>query len=79
MYMCSFGCTCIPVYEGHRPMRKIHVEWLKKKLHTCILPCNTTLVWHVDKMSTKYTHIIMDTFMYYVEPGAQEQRDVPTG
>ena len=21
----------------------------------------------------------MDTFMYYVEPGAQEQRDVPTG
>jgi len=25
--------------------------------------CNTTLVWHVDKISTKYTHIIMDTFI----------------
>ena len=23
----------------------------------------TTLVWHVDKISTKYTHIIMDTFI----------------
>ena len=36
---------------------------LKKKLHTCIIPCNTTLVWHIDKISTKYTHIIMDTFI----------------
>ena len=29
---------------------------LKKKLHTCMIPCNTTLVRHVDKISTKYTH-----------------------
>ena len=29
---------------------------LKKKLHTYIKPCNTTLVRHVDKISTKYTH-----------------------
>ena len=36
---------------------------LKKKLHTCIIPCNTTLVWHIDKISTKNTHIIMDTFI----------------
>ena len=55
--------------KGHRPMRKIHVEIslytlsLKKKLHTCIIPCNTTLVWHIDKISTKYTNIIMDTFI----------------
>ena len=38
---------------------------IEKKLHTCIIPCNTTLVWHVDKISTKYTHIIMDTFRIY--------------
>jgi len=25
-------------------------------LHTFIIPCNTTLVRHVDKVSTKYTH-----------------------
>jgi len=36
---------------------------LKRKLYTCIIPCNTTIVWHVDKISTNYTHIIMDTFI----------------
>ena len=41
----------------------LYTLWLKMKLHTCIIPCNTTHVWHVDKISTKYTNIIMDTFI----------------
>ena len=47
--------------KGHRPMRKntcsiiLYTLSLKNKLHTCIIPCNTTLVWHVDYISTKYT------------------------
>ena len=41
----------------------LYTLWLNKKLHTCIIPCNTTFVWHADKISTKYTHIIMDTFI----------------
>ena len=55
--------------KGHIPMRKntcriiLYTLWLKKKLHTCIIPCNTTLVRHVDNISTKYTHIIMHTFI----------------
>ena len=56
--------------------------WLKKKLHTCIIPCNTTLVWHVDKISTKYTHIIMDTVITWLDNSAVShciQRHMPIG
>ena len=42
------------VWQGHKPMWKntcsiiLYTLWLKTKLHTCIIPCNTTLVRHID-------------------------------
>ena len=50
---------------------------LNRKLHTCIIPCNTTLVWHVDKISSKYTHAyhayiynitVLNRFKEFIKP-----------
>ena len=45
----------------------LYTLWLKKILHTCIIPCNTTLVRHVDKISTKYTHTY-HAYIYNITP-----------